>query len=98
MVPAPRLLVGNIGVSAVIACLAAALGLAAQAPRPSGTLVASNMNDNTATMIDAGTGRVIATLPTGEGPHEVKVSHDRRWAAVSNRGETVWRRSIWSGA
>ncbi|HEY5059915.1 MAG TPA: hypothetical protein VII52_00205 [Gemmatimonadaceae bacterium] len=86
MVTAPRLLVGNIGVSAVIACLAPALGLGAQAPRPSGTLVASNMNDNTVTVIDAATGRSVATLPTGEGPHEVKVSHDGRWAAVSNYG------------
>lgn len=85
-VPAPCLPVVNIGVTAVIACLATALSLGAQAPRPSGTLVASNMNDNTATMIDAATGRVIATLPTGEGPHEVKVSHDGRWAAVSNYG------------
>ncbi|HYV96031.1 MAG TPA: hypothetical protein VE967_01100, partial [Gemmatimonadaceae bacterium] len=57
-----------------------------EAQRPTGTLVASNMNDNTATLIDAASGRVLATLPTGEGPHEVAISHDGRWAVVSNYG------------
>jgi YVTN family beta-propeller protein len=54
--------------------------------RPTGTLVVSNMRDNSATVIDASTGRVLATLTTGEGPHEVTVSHDGRWALVSNYG------------
>ena len=44
------------------------------------------MNDNTATVIDAASGSVLATLPTGEGPHEVAASHDGRWALVSNYG------------
>jgi len=60
--------------------------LLAQAPRPAGTLVVSNMNDNTATVIDAGSGRVVATLPTGEAPHEVAISRDGRTALVSNYG------------
>jgi DNA-binding beta-propeller fold protein YncE len=61
--------------------------LAAQrATRPTGTIVVSNMNDNTATLVAAATGRTIATLPTGEGPHEVAVSHDGRTALVSNYG------------
>ena len=51
-----------------------------------GTLVVSNMNDNTVTLLDAATGRSLATLPTGKGPHEVAVSHDGRWALVSNYG------------
>ena len=53
---------------------------------PAGTLIVSNMNDNTATMVNAATGQVIATLPTGEAPHEVAASHDGRWALVSNYG------------
>jgi YVTN family beta-propeller protein len=53
---------------------------------PTGTLVVSNMQDNSATVLDAATGRVLATLPTGEAPHEVAVSHDGRWAVVSNYG------------
>ena len=46
----------------------------------------SNMNDHTATVLDAATGRVRATLPTGEGPHEVAISRDGRTALVSNYG------------
>ena len=60
--------------------------LHAQRSAPAGTLVVSNMNDHTATLLDAATGRVLATLPTGEGPHEVAVSHDGRLAVVSNYG------------
>lgn len=71
--------------------LAAAVLLASSsaplaAQRPTGTLVVSNMNDHTATIVDAASGRVLATLPTGEGPHEVTVSHDGRTALVSNYG------------
>lgn len=58
----------------------------AQGKGPAGTLVVSNMNDHTATLIDAATGRVHATLPTGEGPHEVAISRDGKWALVSNYG------------
>jgi DNA-binding beta-propeller fold protein YncE len=56
------------------------------ASRPTGTLVVSNMRDNTAMLLDASTGTPLVTLPTGEGPHEVAVSHDGRWALVSNYG------------
>lgn len=58
----------------------------AAAAGPRGTLVVSNMNDATVTVLDAATGRVRATLPTGQAPHEVAVSHDGRWALVSNYG------------
>jgi DNA-binding beta-propeller fold protein YncE len=54
--------------------------------RPAGTVVASNMNDHTATLLDATTLATLATLPTGTAPHEVTVSHDGRWALVSNYG------------
>jgi DNA-binding beta-propeller fold protein YncE len=54
--------------------------------RPRGTIVVSNMNDNTAMLLDAESGRTLATLPTGEGPHEVAVSRDGRRAVVSNYG------------
>jgi YVTN family beta-propeller protein len=73
-----------------ILILAVALPVAlpgvAVAQRPTGTLVVSNMNDNTATVLDVATGHVSATLPTGEGPHEVAASHDGRWAVVTNYG------------
>src|SRR5579862_3986690 len=51
-----------------------------------GTLVATNMNDNAATVIDLGSQKTIATLPTGTAPHEVAISHTGHWAVVSNYG------------
>src|SRR4051812_754636 len=56
------------------------------AAAPSGTLIVSNMNDNTAMLLDARTGSLLATLQTGRAPHEVATSHDGRWALVSNYG------------
>ena len=73
----------------IVALLSGALVAAplhAQGERPNGTLVVSNMNDNTVTVIDAASGRVVATLPTGEAPHEVAISRDGRTALVSNYG------------
>jgi YVTN family beta-propeller protein len=64
--------------------LAASLGIARETPH--GTIVASNMRDNTATVIDAASGKVIATITTGEAPHEVATTHDGRFAVVSNYG------------
>src|SRR5262245_28149956 len=56
------------------------------ASAPTGTVIVANMGDNTATVIDVASKRVLATLPTGAGAHEVAVSHDGRWAVVSNYG------------
>jgi len=71
-------------ISSVLLALAA---LGAGAPEtPRGTIVASNMRDNTATVIDAASATVLATLPTGEAPHEVATTHDGKWAVVSNYG------------
>jgi YVTN family beta-propeller protein len=53
---------------------------------PTGTVIVANMGDNTVTLIDVASRRVVATLPTGAGAHEVAVSHDGRWAVVSNYG------------
>jgi len=74
---------------AALAMLAACLPVPTTAQRadmPRGTVIANNMLDHTVTMLDASTGRVLATLPTGKGPHEVAISHDGRWALVSNYG------------
>ena len=69
----------------LLLCLAS-VARAQSARGPAGTIIVSNMNDNTATLVDGATGRVVATLPTGEGPHEVAASHDGKWALVSNYG------------
>ncbi|MBL0170906.1 MAG: YncE family protein [Gemmatimonadaceae bacterium] len=52
----------------------------------SGTIVASNMDAHSVSIVDVASGATIATLQTGEGPHEVAVSHDGRRAVVSIYG------------
>ena len=70
----------------VVGCHPSVQTTASSAAGPSGTIVVSNMNDNTAMLLDARTRTLLATLPTGRAPHEVATSHDGRWALVSNYG------------
>lgn len=58
-------------------------GLAVAADR----LFILNKSDDTATILDAATGKALATLPVGHGPHEVAVLSDERTAAVSDYGD-----------
>lgn len=51
-----------------------------------GTLVVANKAEATASLVDIATGDVRATLPVGEGPHEVAISPDGRLALVGNYG------------
>jgi YVTN family beta-propeller protein len=69
--------------SAVV--LTAVAGLAA-AGASAGTLVVANKAEATASLVDTETGEILATLPTGDGPHEVAVSPDGRLALVGNYG------------
>lgn len=55
---------------------------AAQGPR----LVVLNKEDATLVTMDPATGKILGTVPTGEGPHEVAVSADGRTAFVGNYG------------
>lgn len=50
------------------------------------TLLVANKTDNTVDLIHLATGRSVATLPTGVGPHEIAVSPDGRTAVISNYG------------
>ena len=52
-----------------------------------GVLVVANQEGASATVLDAATMKTIATVPVGVGPHEVAVSHDGRWAVVTNYGD-----------
>jgi len=63
---------------------AVAFGLAA--PAPAETLVVANKAEATASLIDLASGEVVATLDTGEGPHEVAVSPDGTRALVTDYG------------
>ncbi len=82
---AARLLASTVVVGAFPLAHAAGV-VRSQGPPLHGTLLATNMNDNTVTVLDLASGRTLATLPTGAAPHEVAVSHDGRWAVVSNYG------------
>jgi len=50
------------------------------------TLVVANKAEATASLINLENGAVVATLATGEGPHEVGISPDGQFAMVSNYG------------
>jgi len=65
------------------------LGLAAgllAGPVQAATLVVANKAEATVSLVDLGSGKVVATLPVGQGPHEVAVSRDGRLALVANYG------------
>lgn len=49
-------------------------------------LLVLNKTDNTLSIIDPASGSTVATVPTGEGPHEVAVSADGKTAFVANYG------------
>ena len=51
-----------------------------------GSLLVLNKADNTMVVVDAATLKVVATVPAGEGPHEMTVSPDGKLAFVANYG------------
>jgi len=51
-----------------------------------GTLVVANKAEATVSLIDQASGEVVASLATGEGPHEVGISPDGQFALVTNYG------------
>jgi YVTN family beta-propeller protein len=53
---------------------------------PGATLVVANKAEATATLINLENGAVIASLPTGNAPHEVGISPNGQFALVSNYG------------
>jgi YVTN family beta-propeller protein len=50
------------------------------------TLVVLNKAEATASLIDLKTGAVVATIPTGEGPHEAAASPDGKYVLATNYG------------
>ena len=55
-------------------------------PASADTLVVLNKSEHTASLIDPESGKTLAKLPVGRGPHEVIVSPDGHTAYVSNFG------------
>jgi DNA-binding beta-propeller fold protein YncE len=70
----------------LLAAIAIASTAAAQVPGLTGTLVVTNKTPSTATVIDVASGRTLATIPTGNGPHEIALSSDGRFAVVTDYG------------
>src|SRR3990172_11890570 len=62
------------------------LGVAASASAGEGTLVVLNKAEATASLIDLTSGKAVATVPTGEGPHEAAASPDGRTVLAANYG------------
>src|SRR5688572_2888688 len=69
---------------APLLCLSAAAS--GQVAGLGGTLVVTSKQPSTATIIDVATGRTLATLPTGQGPHEIVIASDGRTAVVTDYG------------
>lgn len=59
------------------------------APPLAGLVLIANKAAAKLDILDGRDGRVLATLPTGTGPHEVAVAPDARLAVVCNYGEAV---------
>jgi YVTN family beta-propeller protein len=73
-------------VKAYVLCLALVWeGTAAETPSPA--LLVLNKADQALAIVDPATGKVVAKVGVGEGPHEVAVSADGRFAYVGNYGQ-----------
>jgi YVTN family beta-propeller protein len=66
--------------------LAALLALPAANSLQAATLIVANKSEATVSLVDLPGGKIVATLPVGEGPHEVGVSPDGKLALVANYG------------
>ena len=82
------LLLGRIrsGLVCAVLLVAGSSAALAQAPEVGGTLIVVNKGAASATIVDVSTGKILKTLPTNEGPHEVVVSEDGSVAVVTDYG------------
>ena len=74
---------------AVLLCALGVLApsaVAAQIPGLTGTVIVTNKEPSTATLVDVASGATLATLPTGNGPHEIAISRDGRTAVITDYG------------
>src|SRR5262245_65835899 len=51
-----------------------------------GRLLVLNKEDATLAIVDPASGKILGTVPTGQGPHELVVSTDGKYAFASNYG------------
>jgi YVTN family beta-propeller protein len=60
---------------------------AALAQAPGAALLVLNKGDNALAIVDPASGKVLGTVATGVGPHEIVASSDGKFAYVTNYGE-----------
>ncbi len=70
----------------LLSTLLLALPASAQEVPEGALLLVANKQEATLSVIDVASGSLLATVPTGQGPHEVAVTSDGRWAVVCNYG------------
>src|SRR3984885_15122564 len=68
-----------------VCMLSAVTAMAAETPSPA--LLVLNKADQALAIVDPASGKVIARVSVGEGPHEVTVSTDGKFAFVGNYGQ-----------
>src|SRR5205809_8085703 len=64
----------------------AILGAGSLASAQGPALVVLNKAEASASIISLADGRTIATMPVGDGPHEIAISPDGNWAVAANYG------------
>src|SRR5262245_45575601 len=65
----------------------AAIVFAAYVPSAqSGRLLVLNKEDATLVIVDPAAGKILGTVPVGQGPHELVASPDGKWAFAANYG------------
>src|SRR5260370_7952121 len=70
----------------VLMCANPAAGQGPSAPAPSPALLVLNKEGRTLAIVDPATNKVVGSVPVGDGPHEVTVSADGKFAFVGNYG------------
>lgn len=74
--------------------LGLALALLVPTLTSANTLLVANKSEATVSFLDLDSGRVVATIPTGAGPHEIAVSPDGRTAVVADYGQETPGRTL----
>ena len=68
----------------ILCALLPASALTEKSKSETAILLVCNKSDNTVSFVDTETLEVLSTATTGEGPHEVAVSPNGKWAVVAN--------------
>jgi YVTN family beta-propeller protein len=69
-----------------VIAFSAAIAVATAAETPSTALLVLNKEEGALAIVDPVSGKVVGRVPTGEGPHEMTVSSDGKFAFVGNYG------------